>query len=66
MLLGKVLKKINQKYKLVKFNSIRFDSRNCRSNDIFFSINGSNLNGNNFINSAIKNGAKIIISNLKL
>ena len=65
MLLGKVLKKINQKYKLVKFNSIRFDSRNCRSNDIFFSINGSNLNGNNFINSAIKNGAKIIISNLK-
>ena len=31
----------------------------------FFSISGNNLNGNNYINNAIVNGAKIIVSNLK-
>ena len=28
-------------------------------------LNGNQLNGNNYINDAINNGAKIIISNLK-
>ena len=65
MLLGKVFKNINKKYKSIKFNKIRFDSRKCRPNDIFFAIKGNNYNGNNFINAAIKNGATIIISNLK-
>ena len=29
---------------------------------IFFAIKGNNLNGENFINEAIKNGASVIIS----
>ncbi len=64
MILGKVLKNINQKYRSIKFRNIRFNSKECKSNDIFFAIDGNNLNGNNYINDAINNGARIIISNL--
>ena len=65
MLLGKVFKNINQKYKSIKFKEIRFNSKECKYGDIFFSISGNNSNGNDYINDAIKNGAKIIVSNLK-
>ena len=65
MLLGDVLKNIDQKYKSIKFKNIRFNSKDCKLNDIFFAINGNHINGNNFINEAINNGAKIIVSNLK-
>ena len=64
MLLGKILKNINQKYKSIKFKEIKFDSKKCKNNDIFFAINGNNSNGNNYIDNAICNGAKIIVSNL--
>ena len=65
MLLGKSIKKNKKKYKSIKFNNIRFNSKDCKYNDIFFAINGIKSNGNNYINDAIKNGAKIIVSNLK-
>ena len=65
MLLGKILKNIHKKYKSIKFNNIKFNSKDCKKNDIFFAINGTNLDGNNYINEAINNGAKIIVSNLK-
>ena len=35
-----------------------------QENDIFFSIRGVKKNGNKFINDAIKNGARTIVSNL--
>ena len=63
MLLGKVFKNINQKFKSIKFNNIRFNSKDCKPDDIFFAITGNNLNGNNYINDAITNGAKVIVSN---
>ena len=65
MLLGKIFKNINQNYKSIKFKNIRFNSKDCKSNDIFFAIDGVNTNGNKYIKDAIKNGAKIIVSNLK-
>ena len=65
MLLGKVLKNINQKYKSLHFKNIRFNSKDCKLNDIFFAIKGTNLNGNDYIKDAINNGARIIVSNLK-
>ena len=65
MLLGKIFKTINQNYKSIKFKNIRFNSKDCKSNDIFFAIDGVNTNGNKYIKDAIKNGAKIIVSNLK-
>jgi len=65
MLLGKVFKNINSKYKLIKFKDIRFNSSECKTNDVFFAISGNKSNGNNYINEAIKKGAKIIVSSLK-
>ena len=65
MILGKVFKNINPKYKQIKFNNIKFNSKECKFNDIFFAISGNKKDGNKFINDAIKNGAKIIVSNLK-
>ena len=65
MLLGKILTKIKKKYKRISFRNIKFNSNNCKPNDIFFSINGNHIKGNDYINDAINNGAKIIISNLK-
>ena len=65
MLLGKVLKNLKKKFKKIKFKNIRFNSEDCKQNDIFFAIDGNYSNGNRYINKAINNGAKIIISNLK-
>ncbi len=65
MLLGKVLTNIKKKYKKIYFKDIKFNSKACKSNDIFFAINGNHSKGNNYINDAINNGAKTIISNLK-
>ena len=64
MLLGKLIKNIKPAYKSIKFNNIRFNSKDCKTNDIFFSIQGNKLKGNNYIKDAIKNGSKIVISNL--
>ena len=65
MLLGQVIKKINKKFKKIKFNGIKFNSKECKPNDIFFAIKGSKFNGEKYIDNAIKNGAKIIISSIK-
>ena len=43
MLLGKILKDIDKKYKSIQFKNIKFNSNDCKSNDIFFAINGTNL-----------------------
>ena len=66
MLLGEVFKNINKKYKNVYFKNIRFNSKECKSNDIFFAIRGNNYDGNKYIYDAINNGAKIIVSNLRI
>ena len=66
MLLGKVLKNIDKKYKNIQFKDIRFNSKDCKPNDIFFAIHGNNVNGSNYINDAINNGAKIIVSSFKI
>ena len=64
MLLGELIKNIKPAYKSIKFNNIRFNSKDCKTNDIFFSIQGNKLKGNDYIKDAIKKGSKIIISNL--
>ena len=64
MLIGKLFNNIPEKFKHHEFRNLSFDSRNCKLKDIFFSIKGTNSNGNNFIKNAIKNGARTIISDL--
>ncbi len=65
MYINKVFKNIPKQYNKHKFNNISLDSRKCKNGDIFFSINGENQNGNNFIKEAITNGARTIVSDLK-
>jgi len=64
MYIGKLFKNLPKKYYLHKFNNLSLDSRKCKQGDIFFSIKGVKKNGNKFINSAINNGAKTIVSDL--
>ena len=64
MNIGKLFKNLPKKYYLHKFNNLSLDSRKCKQGDIFFSIRGVKKNGNKFINSAINNGAKTIVSDL--
>ena len=55
---------INKKYGKVSFSGIAFDSSKVKKNDIFFAIKGNKFDGNDFINRAIKKGAKIIVSEI--
>ena len=64
MYIGKLFRKLPKKYYLHKFKHLSLDSRKCKRGDIFFSIRGTKKNGNKFINSAIKNGARTIVSDL--
>ena len=56
---------IDKKYKKAFFSGIAFDSSKVRKDNIFFAIKGNKSDGNNYINSAIKRGAKVIISEKK-
>ena len=65
MFIGNFFKKIKKKYKKHYFLGICFDSSKCKKNNIFFAIKGTKIDGNKFINHAIKKGAKIIVSSTK-
>ena len=65
MLIGNFFKKTKSKYKKHYFSGLSFNSSKCKKENIFFAINGNEVNGNKFIDHAIKNGAKTIISNQK-
>ena len=62
MLIGNFFEKVNSKYKKHYFSGLSFSSSTCKKNDIFFAINGNKIDGGKFINEAIKQGAKTIIS----
>ena len=66
MLLGNYIKDIKNNYKNFFFSGISFDSNQIKKNYIFFAIKGNKIDGNNFISSAIHNGAKIIITENKI
>jgi MurE/MurF fusion protein len=65
MLIGNFFKNVDKKYKEHYFSGISFNSITCKKNNIFFAIKGNKIDGNKFISSAIKKGAKTIISNKK-
>ena len=56
--------KLNKRFFKFKFNGIAFNSSDVKKDFIFFAIKGNNLDGNKFIKDAIKNGSKIIISEI--
>ena len=62
MLIGNYIRNINQKYLRYSFSGISADSNKIKHGNIFFAIKGNLFDGNKFISNAIKNGARIIIS----
>jgi len=54
------IQKIHQLF--IKSNSVSIDTRNIKSNDIFFAINGPNFNGNKFALEAIKKECSYVVS----
>ena len=65
MYLGNFINEIDKKYKKVFFSGIAFNSKRVKKDYIFFAIKGNEFDGNNFIQDAIKRGAKIIVSENK-
>ena len=56
---GKLVNNINLEE---KYNKIKMNSKEVQKEDIFIAIIGKNHDGHIFINEAIKNGAKLIIT----
>ena len=65
MIIGNFIKGVELKHKNHYFSGLCCNSAKCKKNNIFFAIKGTKIDGNKFINHAIQNGAKIIISNQK-
>jgi len=65
MIIENYFKGIKSKYKSQYFSGLCFNSSECKKGNIFFAIKGAKIDGNKFINHAIKKGAKIIISKQK-
>ena len=66
MLLKDFIPNVDRRYGGIFFSGISFDSTKVKKNNIFFAIKGNRLDGNNYINLAIKKGAKIIVSEKKI
>ena len=46
----------------VHVNAVHYDSRKINKNDVFVAIKGAQFDGHSFINSAIENGASVIVA----
>ncbi|TDT69715.1 UDP-N-acetylmuramoylalanyl-D-glutamate--2,6-diaminopimelate ligase [Hypnocyclicus thermotrophus] len=47
-------------------NNMQYDSRKIKENDIFIALEGYTVDGHNYINKSIENGAKLILCSKKL
>ena len=65
MFLGDYFHNVKNNYKKFFISGISFNSNLIKKDNIFFAIKGNKVDGNDFILSAIKNGAKIIVTNKK-
>ncbi len=65
MQLKDYIPKVNKKFSDIFFSNIAFDSFKVKKDSIFFAIKGNKFDGNDYIDLAIKKGAKIIVSEKK-
>ncbi len=65
MYLKDYISNLNKKFKEVIFSGVAFESSKVKDNYIFFALKGNKFDGNDYIEEAIKNGAKIIVSEKK-
>ena len=61
MQLGDYIPNVKKKFSKIFFSGISFNSSNVKKNNIFFAIKGTKVDGNKFIQKAIKKGSKIYI-----
>ncbi len=61
MLLKNLIKSAPNSLKNLKITGLSLNSKNLKRGFIFFAIKGSKSNGENYINEAIKKGARLII-----
>src|SRR5210317_1587569 len=66
MFLGDYFQNTQSIHKKFFFSGISFDSSKIKKNNIFFAIKGNKIDGNDFISSAISNGAKIVVTEKKI
>ena len=66
MFLQNYIPNINKNKRTVFFSGIAFNSNDVKKDNIFFAIKGNSFDGNDYIDLAIKRGAKIIISEKKI
>ena len=65
MLLKNLIKKYPKQLGNINISGLALDSRKTKKGDIFFSLKGTKKCGDHFVSSAIKNGAKIVITDNK-
>ena len=61
--LVKDLIKADKKYKSITISGIKTDSKQVAPGDLFIAVKGANFDGHTFINQAINQGAKAVITN---
>ena len=61
MLLKKLIKNLSKDKQNIKVKGLASNSKKVKKNFIFFAIKGNRLNGEKYIDEAIKNGAIVII-----
>ena len=65
MLLKKLIKDIPKNKENTLVSGISSNSENVKKNYIYFAIRGVKINGESFINSAIKKGATVVVCSNK-
>ncbi len=61
MLLKKLIKNLSEEKKKITIKGLAINSKKIKKDFIFFAIKGNKINGENYINEAIKKGAAVII-----
>ena len=61
MLLKNLIENISKDKKNIKISGLSINSKKVKKDYIFFAIKGKKVNGENFINEAIRNGASVIV-----
>ena len=61
MLLKNLISNLTKEKKKIKIRGLASDSKKIKKGYIFFAIKGSRFNGEKYIDSAIKNGAKVVV-----
>ena len=55
-----------ENYLIDNFNKLKINSNEINKGDVFVALQGKNQHGNNFVEKALGNGAKFIITNKEI